>query len=160
MRGDPIVINIIRYGEEIIDFGGFFRPLRILLQEGKIKPTAEAIYTSLERAPMHLANSKRAEMSSIEGVYWAMVESAHALLIAGKITPASPEQIPELLRQNFVNRKLLSDKYVVWYSDVFKLYKDIAHGNIMDVKGQSIDDMQAKAEEFIRVIAETIRRVL
>ena len=39
LRGDPVVLNIIRYGEEIIDFGGFFRPLRILMEEGKIKST-------------------------------------------------------------------------------------------------------------------------
>ena len=32
-RGDPTIINILRYGETLIDFGGFFKPLKILLQE-------------------------------------------------------------------------------------------------------------------------------
>ena len=36
VRGDPTVINIIRYGDVLIDFGGFFNPLKILLQEGRI----------------------------------------------------------------------------------------------------------------------------
>jgi predicted nucleotidyltransferase len=27
MRGDPIIVNILRYGDALIDFGGFFNPL-------------------------------------------------------------------------------------------------------------------------------------
>ena len=52
-RGDPTVINILRYGETLIDFGGFFNPLKILLDQGKIKPTPEAIYTSLTLIVWH-----------------------------------------------------------------------------------------------------------
>jgi len=159
LRGDPVVINIIRYGEEIIDFGGFFRPLKILLQNGKIKSTPEAIYTALERAPMHLANSKRAEISSVEGIYWAMVDASHALLIAKNITPPSPEFIAGLLNEHFVAKKMLEPKYVQWYADVFRLYKGIMHGEIREVKGQNIDDLQDKAEEFIRRMASLIRQI-
>ena len=39
LKGDPVVINILRYGEALIDSGGFFNPLKILLQEGKINIT-------------------------------------------------------------------------------------------------------------------------
>lgn len=160
LRGDPVVLNIIRYGEEIIDFGGFFRPLRILLQEGKMKSTPEAIYTALERAPMHLVNSKRAEISAVEGVYWAMVDSAQALLIAAKVTAPSPEHIPLLLKTNFVDKKLLDEKYVGWYSDVYRIYKSITHGETSIVKGQLIEDLQQKAEKFIGIMAETIKKII
>ena len=97
LRGDPVIINIIRYGEPLIDFGGFFTPLRILLQEGRIKSTPEAIYTALQRAPQHLMRSKQAEMSAVEGVYWVMGASAHALLIAVHVMSPSPAHIPILL---------------------------------------------------------------
>ena len=33
MKGDPVVINVLRYGDALIDFGGFFNPLKILLKE-------------------------------------------------------------------------------------------------------------------------------
>lgn len=154
--GDPVIINIIRYGETLIDFGGFFNPLKILLQTGRIKPSPEAIYNCLQRAPQHLARSKQAEMSSVEGIYWAMVDSAHALLIAQKIVPPSPEHIPNLLKENFVDTKMLDIKYVQWYSDVYFLHKGIAHGQITEIKGQNIDAMQAKADEFMRKMAELI----
>jgi len=160
LRGDPVVINIIRYGEEIIDFGGFFRPLRILLQNGRIKSTPEAIYTSLERAPLHLAQSKRAEISAVEGIYWAMVDSAHALLIASNMTPPSPEFIPSMLIENFVKNKKLEQAYVDWYVQVFQLYKGVVHGNIKEVKGQNIDDLQDKAEKFLSKMAEIIGQII
>ena len=160
MRGDPVVINVIRYGEEIIDFGGFFRPLKILLQQGKIKPSPEAIYTALERAPIHLANSKRAEIGAVEGVYWAMVDSAHALLIAAKVMPSSPDQISMLLKENFVDKRLLDIKYVEWYSEIYHVYKGIVHGEITHVNGSTIEDFQKKADLFIGIMAQTISRII
>ena len=75
MRGDPMIINVIRYGESLIDFGGFFEPLKFLLIKGKIRSTPEAVYSCLERAPQHFLRSKAAQLNSIEGLYWAMVDS-------------------------------------------------------------------------------------
>jgi predicted nucleotidyltransferase/uncharacterized protein (UPF0332 family) len=160
LRGDPLVLNIIRYGEEVIDFGGFFRPLRILMEEGKIKSTPEAIYTALQRAPMHLVNSRRAALSSVEGIYWAMVDASQALLIAAKINAPSPEHIPMLLKENFVNKGMLDEKYVFWYAEIFRLYKGILHGEVNDIKGQNLDDWQQKADKFIGVMAEIIRKII
>lgn len=160
IRGDPVIINIIRYGEEIIDFGGFFRPLRVLLQQGRIKSTPEAIYTSLERAPIHLVNSKRAELSAVEGLYWAMVDSANALLMAAKVTPPSPEHIPALLGEYFVDKKIIDSKYLTWYGEVYRLYKGIVHAQIHDVKSQDINDLQEKTSKFIGVMAETISKII
>jgi len=160
MRGDPVVVNVIRYGEPLIDFGGFFNPLKVLLQEGRIRSTPEAIFTALQRAPKHLARSKAAEAGAIEGVYWAMVDSSHALLMAAKLLPPSPEHIPIMLKENFVDKGLLKMKYVVWYRDVFILHKKIVHGDITDIKGIELDDWQEKADKFIRVTAEIIEKII
>ena len=160
LRGDPVVINIIRYGEEILDFGGFFRPLRVLLQEGRIKPTPEAIYTCLQRAPQHLVRSKQAELSSIEGIYWSMVDSAHALLIAAKIMSPSPEHITMLLKENFADKGMLDMKFVTWYKEIFTLHKAIEHGEVRDVKGQDIDAWQDRAQRFVSVMAEVISKII
>ena len=94
MKGDPVVINVLGYGEAMLDYAGFFEPLKFLLIKGKIRSTPEAIYSCLQRAPMHIARSKAAELNAIEGLYWAMVDSAHAALIAANVTPPSPEHVP------------------------------------------------------------------
>ena len=160
LKGDPVVTNIIRYGEEILDFGGFFRPLRILLQEGRIKSTPEAIYTCLQRAPQHLIRSKQAELASIEGIYWAMVDSANALLIAAKIASPSPEHVQTLLKVNFVDKGTFDNMYVCWYREIFNLHKGIEHGDIRDIRGQNIDDWQDKAQRFIGAMAEIINKIV
>ncbi len=160
MRGDPVVINILRYGESLIDFGGFFNPLKIMLQEGKINSTPEAIYTCLQRAPQHLARSKAAELGSVEGIFWAMVDSAHALLIASKVLPPSPEHIPILLKENFVDKGLLKMKYVIWYRDLYVLHRKIIHGDLTDIKGMEIDDWQERTEDFINTMAKLIEQII
>ncbi|MEM3116715.1 MAG: hypothetical protein QXD63_02160, partial [Candidatus Pacearchaeota archaeon] len=160
IRGDPITINILRYGEPMIDFAGFFNPLKALLIKGKIRPTPETIYSCLQRAPQHIARSKFAELSAIDGLYWSMVDSAHAALIAANILPASPEHIPADLKEHFVNRGKLKMKYVIWYRDLLVLHKKIAHGEVKDLKGVEIDEWQQKAEEFLKVMAQLVNDIV
>ena len=160
MRGDPVVINVIRYGESMIDFGGFFEPLKFLLLKGKIRSTPEAIYSCLERAPQHFARSKVSELGSIEGLYWTMVDSAHAALISRGVLPPSPEHVPVNLKDTFVASNELKMKYVSWYRDMLIFYKQISHGEIKEIKGQDIDVWQAKAEEFMREMARLVDSVL
>ena len=160
MRGDPVVLNVLRYGEALIDFGGFFEPLKMLLIDGKIKATPEAIYSALQRAPMHYARSKISELNAIEGLYWAMVDSSHAALIAANVMPPSPEHVPVNLIENFVNKGMLKRVYVDWYRGVFELHKSIAHGTITDLKGVEIDLWQSRTDEFMKVMAQLVEKLV
>ena len=160
MRGDPTVLNILRYGEALIDAGGFFNPLKQLLIEGKIKSTPEAIYSCLQRAPMHIARSKTAELNAIEGLYWAMVDSAHAALIAAKVSPPSPEHIPGELKINFVNSGKLKMRYIDWFRELNALHKKIMHGEITDLKGVEIDNWQGRTEDFLRTMAQLVNELI
>jgi len=160
LRGDPVVINILRNGETMLDMGGFFDPLKILLIKGKIRPTPEAIYAALQRAPVHFARSKLAELNTIEGLYWAMVDSSHAVLIAANVLPPSPEHIPAELKENFVNSGKLKTKYVDWYRDLLILHKKISHGEIKDLKGVEIDQWQERTQEFLEVMAKLVDELI
>jgi predicted nucleotidyltransferase len=160
MRGDPVLLNILRYGEAMIDMAGFFNPLKKLLLEGKIKPTPEAIYNCLQRAPFHINRSKIAELNSIEGLYWAMVDSAHAALIAARQFPPSPEHIPIELKNNFVNKGKLKMKYVMDYRDILVLHKKISHGEIKELRGIEIDKWQEKTEEFLKVMVGLVKDIV
>ena len=156
IRGDPVVLNIIRDGESLIDFGGFFEPLKFLLMSGKIKATPEAVHSLLQRAPMHILRSKASEMGAIEGLFWAMVDSAQAALISVGVQPPSPEHIPAELNGSFVSQGKLKMKYVVWYSDLFSLHKKIIHREVMDLKGVEIDAWQERAREFLQMMAKLV----
>ena len=156
MHGDPVVVNILRYGQVLLDFGGFFNPLKVLLLTGKIKPTPEAIYTALQRSPAHLARSKMALLSSIDGVYWTMIDAAQAALITLGKLPPSPEHIAGLLSKNFVEQKMLKPVYAEWMDDIYNLHRNILHGNIGEIKGAEIDEWQDKAEKFLLKMTEVI----
>ncbi len=160
MRGDPVVINILRYGETLIDSGGFFNPLKILLQEGKINITPEAIYTIINRVPSHIIRSKISEMSSIEGAYWAMIESAQALLMSVKIMPPSPEHITLLLKEHFADKGLLKMKYITDIRDIYDLHRKIIHGEVKDIDGRIVDQWQDKAEDFFKVVMNLIDEII
>ncbi|MFA5953400.1 MAG: nucleotidyltransferase domain-containing protein [Candidatus Pacearchaeota archaeon] len=157
LRGDPIVLNILRYGEAMIDVAGFFNPLKYLLIEGKIKPTPEAIYSCLQRAPIHLARSRGAELGAIEGIYWSMVDSAHAALISARVIPPSPEHIARNLKETFVDPGRLKAKYIIWYRDLLFLHKQIEHGEMKDVKGAEIDVWQQRAQEFLEEMVKIVK---
>ncbi len=157
MRGDPVVVNVLRHGEAMIDLAGFFEPLKYLLIKGKIRSTPESIYNCLQRAPQHMLRSKTAELNSIEGLYWAMVDSAHAALISANVPPASPEHVSVDLKETFVNSGKLKMKYVLWYRDLLMLHKKIAHGGINDLKGVEIDMWQERTEEFMKTMAELVK---
>ncbi len=157
MKGDPVIINVLRYGEALIDFGGFFNPLKILLEQGRIKPTPEAIYTALQRAPDHFRRSKIAELNTIEGLFWAMVDSAQAALMSNHIMPPSPEHIPILLKETFVDIKKLKMDYVIWYRDLYVFHRKIIHGEVRDVKGSEVDEWQKRTDDFIRVMTQLVK---
>lgn len=160
MRADPVVMNILRYGEALIDFGGFYNPLKILLKEGQIRTTPESIYTLLERAPNHLINSRRALLSAVEGLYWTMVDSAHAALIAAGASIASPEEIPEVLNSTFVKTGKLNKKYVQYYDEIYKVSKEITHGSLMKIKGAQLDEWFDWANDFLVTMAELARDIV
>ena len=160
LRGDPVVLNVLRYGEAMIDLAGFFNPLKSLLLKGKIRATPEAIFSALQRAPQHLARSKLAELNSIEGLYWSMVDSAHAALIAANVPPASPEHVPVDLKTTFVDQGKLKMKYVVWYRDLLMLHKKIVHGEVKNLRGVEIDEWQDRAEEFLGVMAQLVKDIV
>jgi predicted nucleotidyltransferase/uncharacterized protein (UPF0332 family) len=160
MRGEPVIINVIRYGQALIDFGGFFNPLKILLAQGKIKSTPEAIYIMLQRAPNHLFRTRAALLGSIEGMYWAMVDSSHAALIAAKRLPPSPEHISNMLKEIFVNSRLLDPKYVSWYQELYNLSHDIVHGRITEIRAIEIEKWQKRSEEYLQVMAKLVNRIV
>lgn len=160
IRGDPVVINVLRYGDALIDRGGFFNPLKVLLKEGKIKSTPESIYTLLQRSPTHLVRAREAMLAAVDGFYWSAVDAAHAALIAAGVMPPSPEHIPEIMDENFVKKKLLNKKYVNYYYGLHNLAKEIVHGKIKHVTGKELERLQVESDDFLREMARLVDKLI
>ncbi|MBS3135237.1 nucleotidyltransferase domain-containing protein [Candidatus Woesearchaeota archaeon] len=156
--GEPVAINIVRYGKTLVDFGGFFEPLKILLARGKIKPSAEAIYNALRRAPFHLARARYGIYLAVDSLYWAMVDSAHAaLMIADKVAP-SPEHIPEMLEEYFVKKRMLDKKYVRLYREIYSIIHSLNKTNIT-IPSKKIDEYQKDVDNFVGEMARIVKKL-
>ncbi|MAF50526.1 MAG: hypothetical protein CMH64_00375 [Nanoarchaeota archaeon] len=155
-EGDPVAINVLRYGTPLVDHGGFFSPLKILLRRGKIRPTPEAIYITMQRAPMHLSRSRFAILGAVEGMYWAMVDAAHAALMITGHTPPSPEHVYDMLLKVFGGK--LNRKYPNHFKEMYSVAHNITHGNIKSVKGKDVDDLREKAEDFVKEMEKIVKK--
>ena len=155
-EGDPVVINILRYGTPLVDYGGFFSPLKILLRRGKIRPTPEAIYIAMQRAPMHLSRSRFAILGAVEGLYWAMVDAAHAALMITGHTPPSPEHVYVMLLKVF--GKKIDKKYANYFKEMYTIAHNITHGDIKVVKGKDIDSLREKDENFVEEMEKIVKK--
>jgi predicted nucleotidyltransferase len=145
--GEPIVINVLRYGIPLIDTG-YFEPLQFLLQKGRIRPSEEAIYNALTRAPWHLNRATARILGAIVDFYWVMVDSSHAALMAHGKVPPSPEHIESMLINTFVNTKMLPHKYVDYYREVWKTAKAVIHGEVVRLSGSDYDQFRVMTEDF------------
>ncbi len=158
--GEPLVINVLRYGEPLIDIGGFFDPLKVLLAKGRIRPTPEAVFTTMERSGIHLGRANTHILNSVEGFYWAMVDAGHSALMALHVVPPSPEHLAQLLDEHLVKRKVLSREYVEWFEDVRKKAKEVVYGEVTKIKGREIEDLQKKSEDFVQKLVEITKNLI
>ncbi len=147
--GDPAAINVLRYGVALLDLG-FFEPLKYLLLQGRIRPSAEAIYTVLNRTPWHFIRAKVKILSAVEDYYWAMVNSAHAALMTFGHTPPSPEFVPRLLHETFGKQNKMPRKYIDWYNELYELWHNIKANKVESIPGEDIDLWAKRAQEFAR----------
>jgi len=147
--GEPMVINVLRYGESLIDVGGFFEPLKVLLARGKIRPSPEAVYTVMSRSYEHLWRANQSILASVESNFWAIVDASHALLMAEHITPPSPEHIAELLDKHFVKRKLLNKNLVSFYEQLRKSSKEITHGDKSTITEREFKEIRDNTQNYV-----------
>ena len=155
--GDPVAINVLRDGVALIDTG-FFDPLQVLLKQGRIRPSAEAIWSYLFRAPTTLHNAKWHMMQAALDCYWAAVDSAHAALMSIGEVPTAPESVADLLEEKFVRTGYLDKKFVVSMRNFYKLSKMITHREIKEVKGEEVAQWIKESEEFVDVMRNLVNR--
>jgi predicted nucleotidyltransferase len=146
--GDPVAVNILRDGVALIDTG-IFDPLQMLLRQGRIRPTPEAVWSYFVRAPATLQNSKWHILQAVVDLYWAVVDAAHAALMRVGEVPPSPKHVPALMEEVLVKRKLCHKKYPLVMKNFYELMKRITHRQIKDMRGLDYDRYSKEAEDFI-----------
>lgn len=153
--GDPIITTILRDGKALIDTG-FFAPLQLLLQQGRIRPSKEAIWAYYTKAPQSLVNSKWKMLLAVIDLYWAAIDAAHAALMYSGVTPQTPEHVPNLLRAHFVDSGSLDESYAALLDKLYHLQKDIYARRIEHLSGGRIDALFEQTDDFVKTMRKLI----
>ena len=156
-QGDPILVNILREGMAVYD-EGFFQPLQMLLDTGKIRPTKEAVWAYYLRAPKSLKNAKNHLQQAIVDMYWAVIDASHAALMHLDVVPGAPHKVADLLEEHFVRTKLMDKRTVVSVRKFYKLAKDIGHQRMVKLTGKEVDNLLLEAHAVVKNMKLLINR--
>ena len=148
-QGDPIIVNMLREGKPIYD-AGFFRPVQTLLDEGKLRPSKEAVWVYYLRAPNTIRRAKERMLGSIVDLYWAVIDAAHAALMYVDVIPGAPHQVADLFAKHFVEKNLIDKKYERIIRQFYTLAKDVDHKNVRSVSGSEVDAYVTQADDFVK----------
>ncbi len=155
--GDPIGINMLRSSYPLYD-SGFFEPLQSLLKNGRIRPTQESVWTYFARAPTTLKNSRWHILQATLDLYWGVIASAHAAIMAVGEVPPSPAHVADIMHKTLVKHRLIKAKYVETMRKFYNLSKMITHRQIQEIKGQEFEIYYSEAEEFIEEMRKVIEK--
>ena len=149
--GDPVAINVLRYGVALIDTG-IFDPLQALLDNGRIRPTKESIHTYFVMAPASMHRAKNHLMSAMIDLYWASIDAAHAALMSLGEIPPSPEHVSDMLEKKMVKKGLLKKRYADIMRKNYITFKKIIHRDIKEVSGADYDNYSKNTAIFVNEI--------
>ena len=155
--GDPVAINILRGGVSLIDTG-FFDPLQLLLKQGRIRPSTEAIYTYFTMSYGSMINSKKNLLNAMLDLYWACIDAAHAALMKLGEIPPSPQHVADKLRERLVKPGHLKARYASTMQEIYIISRKILHNELREVSGKDYDHYKQEAEEFIKVMKRFIEK--
>jgi len=155
--GDPVGINILREGVALIDTG-FFYPLQMLLYDGRIRPTKEAVHAYMARSTSSLHSSSWHIMQAVMDLYWACIDASHAALMHLGEIPSGPKDIAAVLHEKMVKPGYLHGRHANNMDKIYKLSKRIIHREQKELSGREFDTLQKEAKEFVEEMKRFIEK--
>lgn len=145
-KGDPVLINVLRYGISIFD-NNLIEPLQYLLEIGKIRPTKEAVYNYMSRANTLLDETKNHLNLAVLDLYYAVVDIVHSAIITQKKVPPSPKDMPKIFEEIF--SKKCYKKYSDYIRELYDVAKKIEHNADNKITGVYYDDLKSKTSKLV-----------
>lgn len=152
-KGDPVLINILRFGLPLFD-RDLIEPLQYLLEIGRIRPTREAVYNYISRSETLLDEVENHLKNAILDMYYSVVDIVHATLISEKIMPPSPKEMPEIFLETFKGTSI--EKYSSDIDYFYKLSKKIERGETLKITMSMYETSNKKATKLIKELKKHI----
>jgi uncharacterized protein (UPF0332 family)/predicted nucleotidyltransferase len=159
-EANPVIFTFIRDGVPLYD-RGIFTPWKLLLKQGRIKPSQEAIDLYMNSGKQVIARSKlKLKEIGMEDTFYALLTPSQAALMLYGLTPATAKETAELMRKVFVKEeKILEDSYVKILENNIKIRKELEHGDRKELTGKEIDALISDTEKFLERIDKLFEEI-
>jgi uncharacterized protein (UPF0332 family) len=147
---------ILRNGLILYD-RGFLLPLQELLVTGKVRPSKESVNVYFVKAEQSVKSSGQHVQKAVLDLYWAVLDAAHAAVMISGITPPSPQELVEIVRRDFVGRKLVNPRCGEIIRRVYDAAKKIMHREVFEISGREFDNYLKDADFFIKEMDEFVK---
>ena len=121
-----------------------------LLELGKIPTTIEAVEKFMEACPQKINRVETAKLYMVaEDLYYAMLNSAQAVLMYLGEPPPSPKHCPDAVKEHLVIPQLLEEVYLNDIREVVEFRKGVEHKEIKELSGEKLDEFINKTKKFV-----------
>lgn len=155
--GDPVVINMLRDGVILVD-KGFFGPAQLLLEQGRVRPSREAIWTYYARTGNTLKSARQHLLAAGVDLYWSAIDAAHAALMSVGEMPPTPEHVPDMLERALVKKGLLDKRHPKVMRELYQLQKSILHREIKELSGEHYQQYWQDALKLVDALRNVVER--
>ena len=157
---NPVIYTFLRDGIPLYD-RGVFGPWRLLLKQGRIRPSREAIDMNMSIGEKLLQRIKFKLLSVVgEDLFYAVLNPSQAALMLYGVPPPTPKETVKVMDEIFVKKeKMLEKKYIDILENIRKYFKDIEHQKVKEIKGAEIDKLVADAEEYLKRIEKLFNEI-
>lgn len=156
---NPVIFTFLRDGIPLYD-RGMFMPWKLLLKQGKITPTPEAVDMYLKSGKQILDRTKfKLREIAVEDFFWATFTPSQGVLMLVGVPPPDPKATPGQIREHFVKPGLLEEKYVKTLEQILKVRKDIETGRLKEVQAKLVDELMGKAEDYLKRLDKLVKQI-
>ncbi|MBW2967386.1 hypothetical protein KY362_02770 [Candidatus Woesearchaeota archaeon] len=157
LKGDPILINMLKHGVIMYDTGCFGMAQNLLTSK-KVEPGREVVHIYLGRAPQAISNANWNIKQAILDLYWAVFDAAHSALLSRGVVPDAPEQLVPLVKDHLVSQGILHKRYLSILSEFMNTGRMVMGGEMTRVSGDHYDRYHAEAKEFLKAVKEILAK--
>jgi uncharacterized protein (UPF0332 family)/predicted nucleotidyltransferase len=157
LKGDPILINMLRDGNPMYD-AGCFGMAKGMLASDKILPESEIVQVYLARGPMSVANAEWNMKQAVIDLHWAVMDAVHSALLHYSIVPESPSAVVELMKYHLVEKGIMHKRYLSVVGEFMNVGRMLMSGEVHKVSGDHYDRYRKEAEDFLHVVKAIVEK--
>lgn len=148
-ESSPVIYTFLRDGLPFFD-RGIYRPWKLLLDMGRLKPSREAVAKHTEAGELFYNRAKKKLLSVVvEDLYYSVLNPAQSLLMLKGVAPPTHKETVQMFKEVIVKEeKILDKKYGDILEEFVVLFKKWEYNEITEMSGNESEVFMKKAEDF------------